>query len=151
MRYEPAMTSTDQMSRQADEAAGVPAPDLLVDRSARGLAGLLIVAGIMHFLVPSPYERIVPAWAGDPKRAVRWSGWAELACGSLVAVPGSRRLGAWASLVLLVAVYPANIKMALDAGRPHDAMSWGAWLRLPLQVPLWCLAVRVAKRASRPA
>jgi len=106
----------------------------------------MIVAGIAHFVVPGFYERIVPGWAGDPKRVVWWSGWAEIACGTLVAVPKTRRLGAWAALTVLIAVYPANIKMALDAGRPHDAESWGAWIRLPFQLPMWWWAYRVAKR-----
>jgi len=103
-------------------------------------------AGIMHFVVPGFYERIVPGWAGDPRRVVWWSGWAELACGALVAVPRTKRLGAWVTLVVLVAVYPANIKMALDAGTPHDAASWGAWLRLPLQLPMWLWAYRNTRR-----
>ena len=36
----------------------------------------------------------------------------------------------------LLAVYPANIQMAVDAGRPRDAEGWAAWLRLPLQLPM---------------
>jgi uncharacterized membrane protein len=102
----------------------------------------MVVAGIAHFVVPQYYERIVPRWAGDPARVVYWSGWAEILCGVLIAVPRSRRFGAWLTLVLLVAVYPANIKMAIDAGPPDDPFAVAAWLRLPIQVPLWRWAYR---------
>jgi uncharacterized membrane protein len=120
------------------------------DRSRLALAVFMTVAGIMHFVVPSFYERIVPAWAGDAKRAVVWSGWAEILSGVLVGVPRTKRVGAWAALVVLVAVYPANLNMAFEAGRPHDAFSWGAWLRLPLQFPMWRWAYRHTKPSSSP-
>jgi uncharacterized membrane protein len=61
-------------------------------------------------------------------------------------VPRSKRLGAWCALVVLVAVYPANVHMALEAGRPRDPYSVAAWLRLPLQFPMW----RWAFRHTRP-
>jgi uncharacterized membrane protein len=112
------------------------------DRSRLGLAAFMTVAGITHFAAPKFYQAIVPAWAGDPKRVVAWSGVAELLCGALVAIPRTKRLGAWFTLVVLVAVYPANINMALQAGAPHDGASWAAWLRLPLQVPMWRWAFR---------
>jgi uncharacterized membrane protein len=102
-------------------------------------------AGVMHFVAPGFYEKIVPRWIGHEKAVVAWSGVAELLCGALVAVPRTRRLGAWLSVVTLVAVYPANIQMAVDAGRPGNAEEWVAWLRLPLQVPM----VRWAHRHTR--
>jgi uncharacterized membrane protein len=118
------------------------------ERSRLALAGFMTVAGIMHFVVPRFYERIVPAWAGDAKRAVVWSGWAEILSGVLVGVPRTKRVGAWFALVVLVAVYPANLDMAYRAGRPHDAYSWGAWLRLPLQFPMWRWAYRHTRRST---
>lgn len=103
---------------------------------------LLVGAGILHFVVPSFYEKIVPRVFGHARGIVYLSGLAELGTGVLLALPRTRRFGAWAALVLFVAVYPANIQMALDAGRPHDVESWGAWLRLPLQFPLFAWAHR---------
>ncbi len=111
-------------------------------RSRFGLAGLLIGAGILHFVIPSVFEKIVPRWLGHPRAAVSASGVAEILVGALVAMPRTRRLGAWSALVLFVAVFPANVQMALDAGRPSDAYSVGAWLRLPLQLPLIAWAYR---------
>ncbi len=114
-------------------------------RARLGFAAFMAGAGITHFVAPDFYARVVPRWIGHEKQVVAWSGVAEILCGTLVAIPRTRRIGAWMSLVPLIVVYPANIDMALRAGRPHDAESWTAWIRLPLQVPLWWWARRVAR------
>ncbi len=111
--------------------------------SAYALGGFLLVAGVAHFVIPQPYRRIVPTVLADPAFWVRWSGVAEIACAALVVHPRTRRTGAIAAAVLFVAVFPANVKMALDTG------STLAWLRLPLQIPLVVWAGRVAGK-SRP-
>lgn len=90
----------------------------------------------MHFLVPGVYEKIVPRWLGHEQAVVRWSGVAEALCGALLALPRTKRLGAWLTVVTFLAVYPANIQMAIDTGVPQDAFGLGTWLRLPLQLPL---------------
>ena len=111
------------------------------------LAALLAVAGAAHFVVPRPYQRIVPEVFGDPAFWVRWSGVAEIACAGLVAHPRTRRVGALAAAGLFIAVYPANVKMALDG----DVLAGLAWARLPLQVPLVLWAYRVAYPRARTA
>lgn len=129
--------TTDAVTVPDAPVAAARAVSLPSDRSRLGLAVFMVGAGIMHFVAPRFYEQIVPRWIGHEKQVVAWSGVAEVLCGALVAVPRTRRLGAWLTLVTLVAVYPANVQMAIDSGKPHDAMSWGAWLRLPLQLPMW--------------
>lgn len=114
--------------------------DPLPSKSATALAGLLLVAGAAHFVVPRPYERIVPGLFGDPAFWVRWSGVAQLVCAGLVAHPRTRRVGAAGAAGLFLAVFPANVKMALDGGVPYGL----AWARLPLQIPLLFWAWRVA-------
>jgi len=111
------------------------------------LAAFLAIAGAAHFVIPRPYERIVPGVFADPTFWVRWSGVAELACAGLVAHPGTRRVGALAAAALFVGVFPANVKMALDGGLPAGL----AWARLPLQVPLVLWAWRVAYPRVRTA
>ncbi|BDZ41529.1 hypothetical protein GCM10025865_08280 [Paraoerskovia sediminicola] len=117
--------------------------------AALGLAGALTVTGVLHFVHPRTFERLIPAALGSPRAWVLGSGVAELACAALVAVPATRRVGGYASAALFVGVFPGNVKMALDS-RP-DARSWAmrpavAWGRLPLQVPLVAWALRVAGR-----
>ncbi|MDQ4089700.1 MAG: hypothetical protein M3163_05285 [Actinomycetota bacterium] len=109
-------------------------------RRALSLAGLLVVAGAAHFVVPRSYERIVPGILGDAAFWVRWSGVAEIGCAAMVAHPRTRRVGALAAAGLFVALFPANVKMALDGDVPAGL----AWARLPLQIPLIWWALRVA-------
>ena len=123
-----------------------PGPDTAAaNRSARRLAGFLAFAGVSHFLVPKFYEKIVPSWIGHEKVVVQWSGVVEIASGVLVAVPKTRRLGAWCALLTFIGVYPANIQMAVSAGKPHDVESAAIWLRLPLQFPLFAWAYKHTK------
>src|SRR5690349_17409927 len=118
------------------------------ERRARLLAGMLVVMGVLHFVAPAPFERIVPRVLGRPRPWVYVSGVAELLSGVLVAVPRTRRTGALLATATIVAVYPANWQMALDAEMPPaEVVGWGAWLRLPLQIPL----IRWAWRVSREA
>lgn len=122
-------------------------------RSAIALALFMLVAGLAHFVVPRTYERIVPRIVGDPAFWVRWTGVAEIVVAGLLVDRRTRRVGALATLVLLVAVFPANIKMALDGGIPGQSFPLGspvvAWARLPLQIPLLIWAWRVAASADR--
>jgi uncharacterized membrane protein len=118
-----------------------------------GLAALMVGAGVTHFVASASYERIVPRWAGDARRVVLASGAAEIACGALLSSRRTGRLGACLTATLLVAVFPANVQMALDAGTERQAvpdMPVGrfraiALARLPLQLPLVGWALRVAK------
>lgn len=130
------------------DPSAAPAPDGSVERRARILAGALVVMGVLHFAVPGAFDRIVPRVLGHPRKWTYLSGVAELACGILTAVPRTRRTGALLATATIVAVYPANWQMALDAGLPpRDAAGWGAWIRLPFQVPMIRFAWKVAQRA----
>ena len=117
--------------------------------AAHLLAGFMAVAGAAHFVVPGAYQRLIPSMLGSPRVWVYGSGIAELACAGALAVPRTRRAGAWATAALFVVVFPGNITMAADAGG-HDAVyRMIAYLRLPLQVPLVWWAVVVARSAPR--
>ncbi len=125
-------------------------PTARPDRLARGMAIGLVSIGIVHFLAPEYFERIVPRVLGHARLLVHLSGVVEITSGVLVAVPRTRRTGGLLAAAVIVAVYPANWQMALDAGwPPHDAMGWGAWVRLPFQVPMIWAALKVAQRARR--
>ena len=120
-------------------------------RPARALAVFMLAAGLAHFAFPGPYRRIVPRPVGDAAFWVRWSGVAEIACAGLLVGRRSRRVGGLATAALLIVVFPANVKMALDGGIPGRPFPLGsplaAWARLPLQVPLVVWAWRVARAA----
>lgn len=109
------------------------------DRARLRAAAMMVGMGVLHFVIPRPFERIVPRWFPWRREAVVVSGVAEIASGALLAVPRTRRAGGWLMLVTVLAVYPANVQMAIDAsrGRPQVRVpAWLAWLRLPLQLPM---------------
>jgi uncharacterized membrane protein len=75
---------------------------------------------------------------------------AELMVAALIAAPRTRRLGALLAAVLFVAVFPANVKMAIDWSDRPVGMRALAYGRLPLQIPLVMWAVLVYRRAGPP-
>lgn len=116
-----------------------PAADPALDRSRLRFAGMMVAIGAAHFVVPGFFRQIVPRWFPWRKEAVFWSGVAEVASGVLLAVPATRRAGGALATATIIAVYPANIQMAVDAtrGDPQVTMpAWIAWLRLPMQIPM---------------
>lgn len=93
-------------------------------------------AGINHFLNPEVYRRIMPPWIPAHAELVALSGVAELVLALLLLPLRTRRWAAWGIILLLLAVFPANIQMALDWHRENHAHQWIAWARLPLQIVL---------------
>lgn len=117
------------------------------------LSALLAVSGVLHFATPTPYASIVPRRLGRPRAWVYASGLAELACAAGLADRRSRPGAALAAAALFVAVFPANVQMAVTAmrsTRAGAAYRGVALARLPLQVPLvaWALGVRSAARRT---
>lgn len=106
-----------------------------LDLARYALAALMTFAGIMHFVSPRGFERIVPQWLPSPKALVAISGVFEILGGLGLLVPATRTFAAWGLVALFIAVFPANVNMALNKlplGR--TAMpTWALWARLPLQ------------------
>jgi uncharacterized membrane protein len=119
-------------------------------RSTRLLVGLLAGAGATHFLVPKPYDAIVPkSLPGSPRTWTRASGAAELALAAAVALPATRRTGALVTAGFFAAVFPANVKMAYDWRHRPAPLKAAAYARLPVQVPLVVWALKVSRGATR--
>ncbi|MFZ4629663.1 MAG: DoxX family membrane protein [Blastocatellia bacterium] len=98
------------------------------------LALFFISAGINHFVAPDFYLRIMPPYLPYPALLHQLAGAAEIILGALVLVARWRRLAAWGLVLLLLAVFPANLHVAFNSHLYPDfpaAMSWG---RLPLQL-----------------
>lgn len=94
---------------------------------------LFIAAGLNHFLNPEFYLRIMPPWLPAHGELVALSGALEIMGGLAVFVAPVRRWAGWGLVLLLLAVFPANLHMALNPelfpGLPAAAL----WARLPLQ------------------
>ncbi|PJJ48370.1 DoxX family protein [Hymenobacter chitinivorans] len=100
------------------------------------LAVLFIGAGVLHFLKPEPYVRIMPPYLPWPSGLVLVSGIAEVLLGILLLPRATRRGAAWGLILLLIAVFPANVYMAQTSGAGLGVAPWLAWARLPLQAVL---------------
>jgi uncharacterized membrane protein len=115
------------------------------------LAVFMVAAGIKHFTDAHTFVVMVPSWLPQPLWLVWISGVAELAGGVGILVPAVRRAAGFGLIALYVAVFPANVNMALHDipfGGEHMP-SWALWTRLPLQAVLiawaWWVAVRRAQ------
>jgi uncharacterized membrane protein len=94
---------------------------------------LYIAAGVNHFVHPVFYLQIMPPYVPWHHALVMISGICEIVF-ALLLLPGStRRWGAWCIILLLVAVFPANIQMAINYARESNPGLWLSILRLPLQ------------------
>lgn len=113
------------------------------------LATLFLAAGIAHFVVPEWFDRIVPAWVPNARLATLLSGAAEVAGAIGLLIPATRRAAGWGLVLLLVAVFPANVNMLQLARESHASASYIAalWVRLPLQPLLVWWVWRTAARA----
>jgi uncharacterized membrane protein len=100
------------------------------------MALLYIAAGINHFLSPGFYMRIMPPWVPAHGLMVAISGVAEIGLGVLLLPTRTRNWAAWGIIALLVAVFTANVQMAINWQEQQHPHLWIAWARLPLQVVL---------------
>lgn len=106
--------------------------------SQKLLAATFTFAGVMHFVITERYEAIMPPYLPAHHELVLVSGVAEMVGGLAVVLPSTRKFARWWLLLLLIAVFPANLHMALN---PEDIRGldldkipvWALWARLPLQ------------------
>jgi uncharacterized membrane protein len=116
------------------------------------LTVFMVVAGVGHFVSPAVYVAMMPAALPGKLALVYLSGVAEIACGLGLILPATRRAAAWGLVALLVAVWPANINMAvheLPLGE-RTVAPWILWARLPLQAVLIAWAWWYTRRDERP-
>ena len=101
------------------------------------LIALFSFAGVMHFIRPANFDKLVPSQLPFSPRAWTYgSGVAELATASLLTFNRTQRLGGLATVGLMLGVWPGNFKMAYDWRQkswPWQLISLG---RLPIQIPL---------------
>jgi uncharacterized membrane protein len=108
------------------------------------------LAGALHFVRPAMYEAIVPPYLPAHRALVLASGAFEMLGGIGVMLPQTRAAAGWGLIALLLAVFPANVYMALDPKFDKIAPAWALWLRLPLQFGMigWVYAACIASGAE---
>lgn len=133
MDYPAGEVSTDDLS-----TVGLSTREHWRRRAPFVVAAAFTASGVVHLVHPATFTRIVPTFLPAKTALVYVSGVAELACAA-----GLWRRDRWAGLAaaaLLLAIWPANLQMAINAQR-GDVLATKVedWIRLPLQIPLiWC-------------
>jgi uncharacterized membrane protein len=107
---------------------------------------VFIAAGANHFRNPRFYRAIMPDYLPAHDELVAASGVAEIVGGAALMHPRTRRLGAWWLIATLIAVFPANLHMALHPERYKKIPPAGLYARLPVQL-LFIAWVRAAGRS----
>jgi uncharacterized membrane protein len=104
-------------------------------------------AGMLHFVAPTVYARVVPPQFPRPVALVYLSGIAEVVLGIGVLLRRTQRRAAWGIIALLIAVFPANVHMVTSNVATDAVPGWAEgptraamWVRLPLQAVLICWA-----------
>jgi uncharacterized membrane protein len=112
------------------------------------LAFAMVTIGVLHFAAPDGFVRIVPAWLPAPLALVYVSGFFEVLGGVGLLVPRARRAASLGLVALYLAVFPANVNMAVNQialDGVHQLPVWALWLRLPFQVLFIALALWVGR------
>jgi uncharacterized membrane protein len=129
---------------------------MTLDTALAGLLSVLLVtAGALHFVATDLFAQIVPPMLPAPEVIVWLSGVAEIAIGLGLMFRRTRRIAAVLAVALFVAVFPANLYMAMAHLEIRGLPAWlpqptetGRWMRLPFQALLVGWAIWVARRRS---
>ncbi len=108
----------------------------------------MIAAGANHFVNPEFYLKVMPPYLPAPLFLIYLSGFFQIALGVLLLIPKFTRLAAWGIIALLIAVYPANIYMAMNAELFSEYSRILLYLRLPLQLVFIRWAFSYTKKAA---
>ncbi len=113
------------------------------------IAIAFIFAGANHFWHPAIYVRITPPIFPRRLLLVYISGFFEVLGGIGLLIPMLRPFACWGLIALLIAVFPANLYMALEPEKFADLHlpAWAYWVRLPLQA-VFAFGIWWANRAT---
>jgi uncharacterized membrane protein len=124
------------------------------DKVGRGMAIMLLITGLGHFIVPGQVDQLVPEFLpADPRLWTYLSGVAEIVIALMLLTPMNKKIagksirlwGAYSAFALFVAVFPANINMAIQWSSRDMPEPLFAYARLPLQFGLFYWAWALAK------
>jgi len=112
---------------------------------------LYVIVGVKHFINTDFFIAIVPPFITWKEEAVLISGIIEVILGLLLLFNQTRKLAAWGIILLLIAVFPANIYLYVsDIPREMVGISKNqALFRLPFQIPLMIIAYWYTKEKHK--
>jgi uncharacterized membrane protein len=113
----------------------------------RRFGPLFVFTGTMHFVIPKVYESIMPDYLPAHRQLVYASGVAEIAGGLGAMNERTKRAASWLNIATLLAVFPANLNMALHPERYPDVP--GGRTSLLMRLPGQALLIAWAYAAGR--
>jgi uncharacterized membrane protein len=113
------------------------------------LCVFFVLAGLNHFINSAFYLKSMPPYLPWHLFLIYLSGFFEVALGVLLLVHALTRVAAWGLIALLIAVFPANIQMALNPQLYPDISPTVLWLRLPLQAVFIAWVFWYTRRAEQ--
>lgn len=132
---------------QAAAKVGINPQKAFRDNARLATGATFVFTGISHFVIPEKFLEMMPLFLPAPLFLVYLSGVFEILGGIGLTIPKTARLAAFGLILLLLAVFPANIYVALKNVPLGGFMSYPVyqWLRLPMQLVLiawvwWCSA-----------
>ena len=91
-------------------------------------------AGVMHFIQPDFYMRIMPPYFPFPLLLIYLSGIVEIAVGILILFKKTRKIASWTTIAMLIAFLPVHVYMLQNAAMFSDiGPEIGLWIRFPVQ------------------
>jgi uncharacterized membrane protein len=104
----------------------------------RAMGLFYVLGGLNHFLNTDGYVAIMPDYLPWHVQLVWLSGVAEVALGIAVLIPATRVAAAWGIILLLIAIFPSNLYVAMNdlsyfGNEPNTVLNW---VRLPFQILL---------------
>ena len=100
------------------------------------LSFFYVVAGLNHFINPDMYLKMIPPWLPAHDALNLLSGAAEMLLGMMLIRGEVRSMAAWGIILLLIAIFPANLYMFTQGGAAYGVPDWVLLVRLPLQLLL---------------
>jgi uncharacterized membrane protein len=105
----------------------------------------------MHFTNEKFYTAMMPKSLPNHRELVQISGAAEIAGAVGILIPGTRKFAGQGLIALLIAVFPANINMAVNSEKFKMFPAWALWARLPLQFAAIAMVWRASQRTAAAA
>jgi len=100
------------------------------------MAALYTFAGIMHFIKPKAYLRIMPRYLPYHKAMVFWSGIAEVAIGIGLCIPATKNIAIYGLILMLIVFLPVHFYMLKGEKESAGVARWKLILRIPIQFVL---------------
>ncbi len=100
------------------------------------MAAMYVLAGLMHFIKPKLYIRVMPKYLPNHKALVFWSGVAQIVLGIGLCIPVLKAISIYGIIAMLIIFLMVHFYMLSNKKAVTGIPNWFLLLRLPLQFGL---------------